>query len=670
MKTQGSKGFARHPLAMSVAAAIMGMVSLPSQAVSFTMGDEDQVEVSFDSTFSLGASWRAEDRNYDLIGKANQPQFRWTGLTTYPQSDVWMARGAWSNNSDNGNLNFDQGDNFSTVFKGVHELSIRYQDYGAFVRGMYFYDFALNNANFAWQNPLSGQKSDPCRDKDARKLACKDIRLLDAYVYGDWNFGENEDVVLTVRAGQQVVNWGESTFIPHGLSEINPIDVARLKAPGADLKEAYIPVGMVWASLGLNENWTLEAFYQYDWEHIYIDAPGTYFSTNDFAGEGGYYNNVQFGFGGRVDLDLDSLTSILNQDPTQVATLMNFVALKPKGAAGRREPENGGQYGVKLNWYAPQLGDSEFGFYYLNYHSRRPIISAIASDPTQIGADAAYIASLNGGLNADNVSNLKSFTSGFLEYPEDIKLYGLSFNTTVGTSALAGELTHRTGEPLQVDDIELIYAAYAEQLAKVGRPELANISQLNPAGGGDYDFGSYIQGYRRLDTTQGQFTLTHLFGPNLGASSIAVVLEAGGIKIHDMPSQDVLRFNAPGTDRSGPIAGKEGLALALQGGVETNPFPDDFAWGYRALAKFTYPNVFSGVNMSPRIFFSHDVNGTTPDPLFLFIEGRKQASVGVNFDYQSRWSLDVSYSAFWGAKGTADRLEDRDFVSLSIKYSI
>ncbi|EKE72184.1 DUF1302 domain-containing protein [Gallaecimonas xiamenensis] len=662
--------FARHPLAMGVTVALFGMMSMQAQAVSFTLGDEDQVEVSFDSTFSLGASWRAEDRNMDLIGKANQPQFRWTSPYTYPQNDVWMSRGAYSNNGDNGDLNFDKWDNFSTVFKGVHELSIKYQDYGAFIRGMYFYDFALNDGNFAWENPVSGSKSDPCRDKDAEELACKDIRLLDAYVYGDWFFGAEDETVLSVRLGQQVVNWGESTFIPHGLSEINPIDVGRLKAPGADLKEAYIPVGMLWSSLAINENWSIEAFYQYDWEHIYIDSPGTYFSTNDFAGEGGYYNNVQFGFGGRVDLDLDGLTAALNADPTQLANLFNYVALKPKGGAGEREPDDGGQYGLKLNWYSPELGDTEFGLYFMNYHSRRPIISAIAADPTKIGSDIAYIASLGGGLNEDSINNLESFTTGFLEYPEDIKMYGFSFNTNIGTTAFSGEITHRQDEPIQVDDIELIYAAYAEQLAKVGRPELANISQLNPVGGGDYGFKDYIQGYRLVDDTQAQFTLTHLFGPTLGASSVALVFEVGGIKIHDMPDQSELRFNGPGTDRSGPIAGKEGLALALQDGVETNPFPDDFAWGYRALAKFDYPNVFAGVNVSPRIFFSHDVKGITPDPMFLFIEDRKQAAVGVNFDYQSRWSVDFSYSAFWGAVGTTDRLDDRDFVSLSVKYSI
>ena len=44
----------------------------------------------------------------------------------------------------------------------------------------------------------------------------------------------------------------------------------------------------------------------------------------------------------------------------------------------------------------------------------------------------------------------------FLAYPEDIKLYGLSFNTTVGTWAWQGEISHRQDAPLQIDDVELL----------------------------------------------------------------------------------------------------------------------------------------------------------------------------------------------------------------------
>src|SRR4029077_2874232 len=53
-------------------------------------------------------------------------------------------------------------------------------------------------------------------------------------------------------------------------------------------------------------------------------------------------------------------------------------------------------------------------------------------------------------------------TAGYFEeFPQDIKMFGVSFNTQIqktGT-ALQGEVTFRHNVPLQLDDVELIYAS-------------------------------------------------------------------------------------------------------------------------------------------------------------------------------------------------------------------
>ena len=82
-----------------------------------------------------------------------------------------------------------------------------------------------------------------------------------------------------------------------------------------------------------------------------------------------------------------------------------------------------------------------------------------------------------------------------------------------------------------------------------------------------------------------------------------------------------------------------------------------------------YNNILGGVNLRARATFAHDVSGTTPDPLFLFLEDRKSASVVMTFDYLSKYSVSASYNAFWGGIGTTNALSDRDFVSLNFKYS-
>ncbi|RCU52660.1 MULTISPECIES: DUF1302 domain-containing protein [Corallincola] len=710
--TTGQSRFIRRPIAKGISIALLALSG--HQAANAVTFDWGEIEGSFDSTFTVGASWRVEDRDYDLIGKSNQPEFNnstnnWQGYdpVTNPIFDpatVWAnPTGIYSTNSDNANLTYDAGDSFSQIVKGVHELELNYQNFGLFVRGMYFYDFAMMDTD-EWDNPVTGESYDPCRDGEAKDEVCRDIRLLDAYITADFDLGENGDMPLSLRLGDQVVNWGESTFIPHGLSEIVPVDIAQLRTPGAELREAFIPVGMLFASLGLTENVTLEAFYQYDWEKSVLPPPGSYFSTNDFAGSGGHLNTVQLQFAQNPDQDLDGLVSRLNgldgqyqaltgmslqqlmdnwdvlpsEVQDQVAGLYIASGTEQALKIGTETPDDGGQYGIKLGWFVPELNDTEFGFYYVNYHSRRPIISGYASnfcvDPNSgvCAGDSSVVDDLNmiaaNTIDNDNVSELTAFTRGVLVYPEDINMFGLSFNTGIGDTSVAGEVSHRQDEPLQIDDVELLFAFMPEQLANADPDTygaLAGISQLDaPAPGG------WVDGYVESDTTQMQFTLTHLFGPTWGADNFFALVEFGGIYIHDMPDHDDLRLNAPGTDRSGGFPEKQGLELAVQDGVETNPFPDDFSWGYRLRTQFVFNDVFSGVNMSPRLFFAHDVSGTTPDPLFMFIEERKSAGLGVGFDYLQRWSADFSYNTFWDGKGTSNRMEDRDFVSFNIKYSI
>ncbi len=686
MKQSPHYKFNKKPLVTGIAAAIISLAATNVSAAKFQLGNFD---ISFDSTFSLGTSIRVEDRDWDtLIGKSNNLNngFDFSNYNAAFNPNpvntiIWQGAGGYSNNVDNGNLNYDAGEAFSTVFKGSHELDVRYDNIGLFVRGMYYYDFEMMDNDRPWTNPISGNQSSPCRDSEAKTLACRDIRLLDAFVYGDFELG---DMPFSVRVGDQVISWGESTLIAHGISELNPVDVARLRAPGAELKEAFIPFGAIWMSLGVTDTFNIEAFYQYRWEQTLLPVPGSYFSTNDFAGEGGQYNNIQLGFSGNPDMDADTLIAGLNQigdlvkagNPAAAQAYLAYptkITLRAPGDYAEIQPKDGGQYGLRLTWYLPEMNDTELSFYYMNYHSRRPLFSGVTADfsASSIGADLAYLATNT--ITMDNLyDNLKAFSQVQLAYPEDIKLYAMSFNTAIGTTSVAGEVSYRQDEPLQIDDVELLFAAMPQQLANAGlRSDLDGISQMvDPSTGQPYGPGVQADGFILSDTLQAQVTLTQLFGPTFGADQFVGLLEVGGISIQDMPDPNVLRLNSPGNSRNGGIAGKEGLELGIQDGRETNPFPDDFAWGYRILAKLEYNNAFAGVNVFPRAVFSHDVSGTTPDPLFLFVEDRKSLSLGVDFDYQSRWSANFSYNSFWGGTGSANALSDRDYVSFSIKYSI
>lgn len=691
--TKGERRLALKPLAISVASAVLAMQSMGATAANFKVGNFD---VSFDSTFSAGAAYRLEDRDFKSnIGKSNNQLFNWANYKgyapLYANTDVWATPGSYSTNGDLGNLNYDAGDSFSEVIKGFHELTISAENYGAVVSFMYYKDFAAEGIGY--KNSVTGKSFDVCRDEEAKELVCQDFRVLDAYFFADFDFNDGLNPV-SIRVGEQVLSWGESTLIPHGIN-VSPVDVARLKAPGSDLKEAFIPTGMIWANVGINEALSLEAFYQYEWQKTRLPTPGSYLSTNDFAGAGGQYNNIQLNFASNPDLDRDGLMAGLDElgmmaatgavPSEQLAQMYLGYATKfaIRDSSSDREASDDGQFGLKLGWFAEDLNYSEFGFYYINYHSRRPLISGVASDFSAgaIGADiqTMAIAQGSGGLTTEQFNNLNAFTKGVIVFPEDIKLYGFSFNTTVGTTAVSGEISYREGEPLQIDDAELLFAAMPQQLANAGiRQELDGLSQYgrNQVEGCDIqspELGATADGFCRLDTLQAQATVIHSFGPSFGLDNFNAVFEVGYIQIQDMPSEDMIRFNAPGTERSGQTT--DDVAAGVLAGVQNGTAPEQFfptedAWGYRIVLAGEINRVFGSFNVKPRITFAHDVDGITPDPLFLFHEDKKSASFAVEIDYQSTWSFGMSYNTFYDGVGTINQTSDRDYVSFNIKYSL
>ena len=236
-------------LRLSAIAGLALLAQAPcAQAFVFEFGD---VKGNFDTTLSVGGLYRVNPAD---------PQF-------YGLGSGGLQR---SNNNDDGNLNYRNSGVASFLMKANHDLLIKYQHAGLFVRGYYFNDLVNSN----------GARDRTALSDEANKIVSTGAELLDAYVYFKETIGE---MPATLRVGRQVLSWGESTFIPNGINAINPIDVAKLRTPGSELKEALRPVNMVSAALGLNEDLSLEAFYLLGWDRTRIDPPGTYFSSNDIS---------------------------------------------------------------------------------------------------------------------------------------------------------------------------------------------------------------------------------------------------------------------------------------------------------------------------------------------------------------------------------------------------
>ncbi|HBE92632.1 MAG TPA: hypothetical protein DDW55_08920 [Gammaproteobacteria bacterium] len=246
----------------------------------------------------------------------------------------------------------------------------------------------------------------------------------------------------------------------------------------------------------------------------------------------------------------------------------------------------------------------------------------------------------------------------FIEYPEDIKILGGSFNTDLGSSgvSLQGELSYKFDAPLQIDDTELLLAALTPVV-----PQLGAVNQV-----GSFGFDEEITGYEKLDVMQFQTTMTQVFPDIMGADQLAVVGEFGITQVIDMPSYQELRFEGPGTYTTGnPLATAAGAQPATE---KPEGFATATSMGYRILGRWKYNNAFSSINLNPRLAWSHDFSGTSPGPGGNFIDGRKAVSIGLEGVYQNTWSADLAYTRFMGA-GRYNLLNDRDFVGFNIKAS-
>jgi hypothetical protein len=677
-----------------IAASVL--VSTAAQALDFS-NEAGTLTGSWDTTLSYGQAWRLEDPDCNLIAAA----------------DGGCGR---SPNIDDGNLNY-RDDLFSRAFKVVSELSVERGNFGAFVRGSALYDAQVMDSDTD-RTPLADEAED---------LVGSYTRLLDAFAYARFNLGS---MPSELRLGRQVVSWGESTFIQNGLNVINHFDVSALRVPGSEIKEAFLPQEMAVFNIQFNDRMSSQFIYLLDWNDTRPEPAGSYFSTNDFAVPAG--ERVVLGFGAYSDqgVDFTPLGGGLIPDFQNVARLAT------------REPDDDGQFGVNFKFYLPNFGQgTELGLYFLNYHSRLPVISGRAGTQggignafgalNAVGAAAQAIAAglpfdaavatatavgmqraqLTGGelsaalaqqyaiigantllaggdvtAQATNIGvhEYAKTTRYFTEFPEDIQLLGLSFNTQLQRTgiALQGEVTYRKDAPLQVDDVELLFAALSPFEARIAQLRgLALPASCLPGAGatlsrcnqlGAFDIDQEIRGWTEKDVWQAQITATKTFANVLKASQLVFVVEGGITHVPDLedglaggPAGRGLRYNAPGTS----VSGNAELAGRHFGEVEpADRFADSTSWGYRIAGRLEYPNMIGAWNLLPRFSWQQDVNGTTPGPGGNFVEDRYGLTLGMAANLRAVWEFDVAWTRFGGASRFND-LNDRDFVAASLKYS-
>lgn len=316
----------------------------------------------------------------------------------------------------------------------------------------------------------------------------------------------------------------------------------------------------------------------------------------------------------------------------------------------------------------------------------------------------AGVANINPGAGAvwlpagtERLTNQQSLSTSLI-YPEDIELWGMSFNTTIGDWGVQGEFTYRPNQPLQVDtDVQTITSVLYQQCVAVpvvgdvaavqmnlattepGTPALSAAGACNPAATSTAAGQGFVpRAFVREEVFTAQIGTTATYTSSnplidfLGADIGVLVTEFGIVHIPGVPDeqgpglgQDIFdRLSSvcrSGTD----VPGAGLLSLDTRNGCR----PTETSYGGILLTRLDYNNAFGTAwTLSPQLVYRHDLEGVTPAPLGNYVEDRRSLGFSVTANLQNTWTVGLSYTDFMGSERFQNDLDD-DFVSLTASYS-
>lgn len=652
----------------SLAGVAMMLTAGAAQAIDFKFGEAN---LQIDNLVSVGAGFRTSKQDCTLVSK--------------PNGGCAAGNGAGMGiNDDDGNVNTDQWDPYTTSVKITTDFDLQWRNYGAFVRTKAFYDYWVNEELGTRNNRFGSRPiTDAARGDQARDFGGRRFDLLDAFVYGNFDVA---GMPLNVRVGKQVVNWGESLFIQGGINSFLPIDVTAIRTPGSELKEALMPTPSVFASIGLPGSVTVEAFWQFGWQKTQLDACGTFFSTADAACEGGQYVMLGAEYPGPV--------------------------LIPRLAS--EEGDDTGTFGVAIKHYAENLGaGTDLGLYFTQQSLVVPIGTFTLGDfgaattalggpfatlsdlcnafgqATFVGCATTPIGALGGRTAIASGVGLTAATKNYrIQYPEDVRTIGASFNTSVplfGGSAFSGEMAFTPDMPFSLSDVEINSA----ELDAIGACSFAGsppgcLSQGSQNAGFAYAPGDTIRGYDEFDVITGQLATISTLNPSaslpslIGSDLMILIANVGFQYLPDL-SDSTNRLAAPRAANTNPdLAAAVILGDSACAAARLNPVVPDCklayatssSWGYRLAATADYNNAFGTAwTLTPVLQWAHDVNGVSAGPVGPgFVEGKKTISIGLNANLQNTWRANIQYTNSFGNE-FKNFSSDKDFVTATVSYA-
>lgn len=554
----------RRTLAIAVMAAMAQVVAPAASAMEFDTNDTD-LKVRWDNTVKYSTIYRLHNPDAGQLAAA-----------------AVAAPAGPGSAADDGNRNFKKGiasnrldllSEFDVVSGGNKGLRIS---------GAAWYDDVYQHGNDndapATSNNLTASYNQ--FNSKTRNAVGQGSRLMDAFVF---TRGEIGDMPASIRVGRHAVIYGETLMSgANGIAGAQgPVDIVKAATvPGAQVKEFLLPTNQISANLQPTDKVSLGGYYQFKWEKSPLFAPGSFLSPADFVG------------------DAESFA------PAAGPVTPNGV---PRTAD--LSPKKGGQWGAQMRVKA---SDVEYGLYAANYHDKTPSAVYLKVAPN------AFLTSVLGLTPPNNFAPV-SFAQ---VYQQNIRTYGVSASTVLGSDNVSIEASLRDNQPLTGG---------------------AGFVQAFPNGAAfdNKDNPAYAVGKTQHMT----LVDIHIIQPN------AFLKDGGSI---------ATQFD---WHRVGSVTKNESAidtTTTRSASQITTAFTADFF------------QVADGLDISIPVVLSYNLSGRSR-VYSAWVEHGGSLDVGLNFTYLSVWKGGINYHHFLGTHGTGtgsghfdQTLWDRNYVSFNL----
>lgn len=592
---------------------------------------------------ALSASWASAGETIQI---GDDMEFDWSLTAAYnvgmrvakPDPALTGEEYMWAVRYNDGNNNFDRGSLVNNRVSMLLQTKLTRGDSGLVINGSTFYDDVYhkgndNRADKFWPRLNDGtlalrlgarpavlnSTSAPVGEftPEAKRLHGGYSKFLDVYGYTNTSiFGKRANIKL----GRHVVSWGESLFFPNISMAQGPLDGSKANVPGTEIKEIMLPEDQVSMSWQLSPKTTLLANYQFAWHPTLIDAPGSYLSRSDIIGPGGSCLGDYVG----------------GANPNAVCSLFPFnqpqlpegpsAAVAKMGLVGPDIlPKQAGSAGIGLRQRISE--ETELGFYYLRYSERVPLPLIKYNDPSIVGA--------------------RSPSAWARFYQPNVHLLGASFTTSLGDSAVGGEISYRRGAPVLAGGDLPSGAFVASDLANKPFAVYGSLpnGQLNTY---------QLYAPTRANLTQVNLNTFTNFGRTFLAPRTLLLAEVAWVNVSGFRNVEFLTNNP-----SRKIIGDK-LRLYSKNNI-----------GIQGRFQLDYPGIADGWDLSVPISYGQQLMGqnmlsnlgSKGDKILAISTELTRGNLQLRADYVN-WLGKPSKDDF----GTRI-LTDRDFVSVGVKYT-